>query len=408
MRAGLRVLFGFLLGCALPAASPGAVEPGPLAQVLGLREASLLVEEGGVAVIARQADQPRVPASTMKLLTALAAIERWGLEHRFETDLYRGDDGRLWVRGSGDPFLVSEDLDRLALEVKARGLDRVAGIGTDSTRYAAGLDIPGRSASDNPYDAPLSALAVNFNTLHVLRTRGGVQSAEEQTPLTALAAELGRELPPGKHRVNLRDGEAAARYFAELLAAKLRAAGVVVGEDHRDGALPRGARAFHRYRSGRDLGTLIASMLEYSNNFVANGLFLALGDRGDGRPLTLEAAQEAFAAWADRRFGWRGYRVEEGAGLSRGNRLSARQLVDVLRLFAPYRELLPAQDERIRAKTGTLRGISCYAGYVQRAGRWEPFALLINQPVAYELRRQVADSLARTPDLARVCPGASC
>ena len=149
-------------------------------------------------------------------------------------------------------------------------------------------------------------------------------------------------------------------------------------------------------------------MLEYSNNFVANGLFLALGDRGDGRPLTLEAAQEAFAAWADRRFGWRGYRVEEGAGLSRGNRLSARQLVDVLRLFAPYRELLPAQDERIRAKTGTLRGISCYAGYVQRAGRWEPFALLINQPVAYELRRQVADSLARTPDLARVCPGASC
>ena len=55
MRAGLRILFGFLLGCALPAASPGAAEPGALAQVLGLREASLLVEEAGVAVIARQA-----------------------------------------------------------------------------------------------------------------------------------------------------------------------------------------------------------------------------------------------------------------------------------------------------------------------------------------------------------------
>jgi D-alanyl-D-alanine carboxypeptidase/D-alanyl-D-alanine-endopeptidase (penicillin-binding protein 4) len=164
----------------------------------------------------------------------------------------------------------------------------------------------------------------------------------------------------------------------------------------------------YAHRSGRDLATMIASMLEYSNNFVANGLFLSLADRGDGRPLTLAAAQEAMAGWVDRRFGWRGYRVEEGAGLSRGNRLSARQLLDVLRAFEPHRDLLPEQDPRIRAKTGTLRGVSCYAGYVERAGRWEPFVLLINQPVAYDLRRRVADALARAPDLSRVCRSPAC
>ncbi len=397
-----------LLGVLAALSARGGPDPDPLATVLALPQASLLVEERGRPVIARHADAPMVPASTMKLLTALAAIDRWGLEHRFATDFYRAPDGRLWVRGSGDPFIVAEDLDLIAQELRSLGVDRLAGIGTDATRFAPGLEIPGRSASDNPYDAPPSALAVNFNTIAVVRTRDGVRSAEEQTPLTPMAAELARALPPGKQRVNLRDPSAAAGYFAEVLAAKLRAAGVRVGEDHRDGVLPQGAQRVHTHRSARDLATVIASMLEYSNNFVANGLFLSLADRGDGRPLTLTAAQEAMAGWVDRQFGWRGYRVEEGAGLSRGNRLSARQLLDVLRAFEPHRGLLPEQDPRIRAKTGTLRGVSCYAGYVERAGRWEPFALLINQPVAYDLRRRVADALARAPDLSRVCRSPAC
>ncbi len=397
-----------LLGVLVALAARGAPDPDPLATVLTLPQASLLVEERGRPVIARHADAPMVPASTMKLLTALAAIDRWGLEHRFETEFYRAPDGRLWVRGSGDPFIVSEDLDLIARELRSRGVDRVTGIGTDASRFAPGLEIPGRSASDNPYDAPPSALAVNFNTIAVVRTRDGVRSAEEQTPLTPLAAELARALPPGRQRVNLRDPAVAAGYFAEVLAAKLRATGVRVGEDHRDGALPQGAQRLYTHRSARDLATMIASMLEYSNNFVANGLFLSLADRGDGRPLTLAAAQEAMAGWVDRTFSWRGYRVEEGAGLSRGNRLSARQLLDVLRAFESYRDLLPEQDPRIRAKTGTLRGVSCYAGYVERAGRWEPFALLINQPVAYDLRRRVADALARAPDLSRVCRSPAC
>ena len=48
----------------------------------------------------------------------------------------------------------------------------------------------------------------------------------------------------------------------------------------------------------------------------------------------------------------------------------------------------------IRAKTGTLRGVSSYAGYVRRNGHWSTFALLINQPVNYKLRLQVASELA--------------
>jgi D-alanyl-D-alanine carboxypeptidase/D-alanyl-D-alanine-endopeptidase (penicillin-binding protein 4) len=57
----------------------------PIQRALALGDASLVVEEGGRLVIADDADRGMVPASTMKLLTALAAIERWGLGHRFST-----------------------------------------------------------------------------------------------------------------------------------------------------------------------------------------------------------------------------------------------------------------------------------------------------------------------------------
>jgi len=83
-------------------------------------------------------------------------------------------------------------------------------------------------------------------------------------------------------------------------------------------------------------------------------------------------------------------------------------LLEAVNAFAPHRTLLPKQNARIRAKTGTLRGVSCYTGFVKRNGRWEPFSLLINQPVPYNLRRQVANALANTPDLTRLCPGGNC
>lgn len=388
------------------AAAGGAADP--LTRALTLPAASLVVEEGGRTLIARQADRPMVPASTLKIVTALAAIQRWGLDHRFETRFYRDQAGILWVRGGGDPFLVSEELDRIAVALRARGVRALAGIGTDGGLFAPQLRISGRSGSDNPYDAPVTALAANFNTLSLAVSRGGVRGGEAQTPLTPLARQLGAGLALGRHRVNLREPGLALRYFGELLAAKLRGQGVEVGDRLLAGPVPEDAELLYRHRGSRDLRAVLAAMLEHSNNFIANDLFLLLADEGDGRPLTMAAAQRWFAAWVEEEFGWRGYRIEEGAGLSRNNRVSARQLQEAVKAFAPYRNLLPAQNGRVRAKTGTLRGVSCYAGFVQRKGRWEPFSLMIGQPAPYDLRLQVADALAREPDLERLCPGGSC
>jgi D-alanyl-D-alanine carboxypeptidase/D-alanyl-D-alanine-endopeptidase (penicillin-binding protein 4) len=383
----------------LLATAPAAADP--ISQTLALSNASLVVVENGRTVIADNADRGMVPASTMKLVTALAAIERWGLNHRFSTEFRQGRDGRLWVVGQGDPYLVSEELDQAVRGLKRAGVSSAAGIGLDDTLFAAGDRIPGRSSTDNPYDAPVTALAVNFNTVNVRVSGGSVRSAEAQTQLTPTARRMAAGMGGGNQRVNLKTRDNALRHFGELLELKLQAAGIRVNGDVQIGRAPAGAKTLLTHRNSRPLSTVIENMLEYSTNFVANDLFLLLGEQG-GRS-SMAQSQRVMEDWARRKFGWRDFAIEDGAGLSRGNRLSGRQMIDVLDALEPHRNLVSAQDgnSNVRAKTGTLRGVSCYAGWVRRGGGWVPFSLLINQPVAYGFRKQVATALANAPSLAR-------
>jgi D-alanyl-D-alanine carboxypeptidase/D-alanyl-D-alanine-endopeptidase (penicillin-binding protein 4) len=393
-RFGARL--GGLLALALlvwgTAALAGAVD-----QVQGLPKAGLLLQEGGKAVISYNPDLPLAPASTMKVLTALAAIDTWGRHHRFETEFYQDGQGTLWVKGLADPYLVSEEFDLIAQGLKAAGVTRVNGIGLDDTYFDQDVEIAGRSSTDNPYDAPVTALAANFNTVNVVKSGGSVTSAESQTPLTETARRFGQQGGAGTQRVNLKQRPIAVGYCGELLGAKLAAAGIQVSDGQRLGPVPGGARLVYRHQNSRTLADMLVPTLKYSNNFVANSLFLRMADpRGQGR-VSVAAAQRAMTDFARRKFQWTDFRIEDGAGLSRDNRLSARQLVAVMQSFAPNRDLMPTQEgnPNVRAKTGTLTGVSSYAGYVRRGGAWEPFALLINQPVDGGLRRRVASELVR-------------
>lgn len=395
------LLGGLLLGLSL-VSGPLAAQGDPIASALALPNSSLLVQERGRVLLARRADQPMIPASTMKLVTALAAIDRWGLEHRFTTRFYRGADGRLWVRGGGDPYLVSEELSAIAVALQQAGLRSVTGIGLDDGLFPPVDGISGRSAGRNPYNAPVTALAANFNTVSLAVAGGAVASGEAQTPLTATARRIGQGLGQGNHRVHLQHRDNALRHFGELFGTKLQAAGVTLASDEvQIGRLPAGAQLIYTHRNSRTLGSILGDMLKYSTNFVANSLFLMFGEH-NGQS-SLAGAQRWTEDWARRRFGWQDFRIEDGAGLARGNRLSARQLVELLEAFAPYRGLLAEQagDPLVLAKTGTLTGVSTYAGYVRRGNDWVPFALLINQAVDAGLRRRVASALARSPDLGR-------
>lgn len=393
LRSGLR---GSLLALLLLPWG-GAALADAVAQVEGLSKAALLVEEGGKAVVSHNPNLPLMPASTMKVLTATAALDTWGRDYHFETDFYQDGQGWLWVKGRADPYLVSEELDLIARGLKAAGVSRVAGIGLDDSYFDQDVEIAGRSSTDNPYDAPVTALAANFNTVNLVHRGATVTSAEPQTPLTETARRFGLSGGPGAQRVNLKQRPTAVGYFGELLAAKLQAAGIQVAGGQRIGPTPSGAKLVYRHKNSKTLSAMLIPTLKYSNNFVANALFLRLADpQGKGR-VSVAAAQRAMTDFARRKFKWSDFKIEDGAGLSRGNRLSAQQLVDVMRAFAPNMDLMPTHEGNndVRAKTGTLTGVSCYAGYVRRGGAWAPFALLINQPVDYNLRLRVASALVR-------------
>lgn len=371
-----------------------AATPAVLEKIENMPATSLLMLEGnGQALIAHAQNTPRIPASTLKILTAWLAIERWGLEHRFHTDFFVDKEQGLWVKGYGDPMLVSEEIQRIAVELRSQGLASVRNIYVDESHFGRELTIDGRSASDNPYDAHAAALAANFNTLYLNKTAHGLGSAEAQTPLTDIARQLGKGLKNGKQRINLKDARLSGRYFAEILREKLRRQHVDVKGAIHSQTLAENLPLFYRHHNSNTLGKVLTAMLRYSTNFIANQIFLMLGAAQDGAPADFSKAQRYANDQVSKTFRWEGFFITEGAGLSRKNRISARQMTELLEVFRPYRLLLPAAKQGVLAKTGTLKGISCYAGYVDE----RPFALFINQPAPYNLRLQVVRALQQFP-----------
>ena len=357
--------------------------------------ALLLIDETGREVYAKNIDRPMIPASTVKLLTALVALQTLGSDYRFKTEFYwHAGTQDIWIRGLGDPYLVSEELDLIAQKIVELDLGEVNGIGVDVSFFAKDVDVSGRRDSNNPYDAPVSALAVNFNTVKINVQNGKISSGETQTPLTQTAKLLGENLINGTHRVNLGLAQRGPIYFAELLSFKLNEVGLFTNADVVVGEVPVEANLVYTHDNSRALSEVIAAMLQYSNNFIASQLYLTLGAEYFGAPVTTNKAKQFFDRYIEQHFQWQDYALYDGAGLSRRNQLTAKHLIEILSVFKPYRALLPTQSSIIRAKTGTLKNVSTYAGYVKRQGSWSSFALLINQPVAFGLREQIAQELS--------------
>ncbi len=356
----------------------------------------MLVDSNGRTILAKQADMPLMPASTTKLATAWMALTRWGEAYRFRTHFYFDQATQtLWVKGSGDPYLVSEELDVVAKNLKQKGLKHVKAIGIDTSLFQPNLLLPGTGTSDNPYDAVPTAVAANFNTIATRKSGGQVLSAEANTPLTAYAERLANSVRNGELRVNTGSNPRnAERYFAELLAAFLQKNGIAVDAKIVFAQVPD-LTVFYTHENSKTLAEIVRSMLKYSTNFVANQLILMLSAENYKRPANAADVQRYMEETLSRGFGWKQFSLADGAGLSRNNRLSPQQLTELLLAFRDWKHLLAEIEPGIYAKSGTLNGVSALAGYLVNHNDWQPFAVIMNENVPYQLRNRIARELAR-------------
>jgi len=332
-------------------------------------DALVVGEPDGRLLYKKNETLKHVPASTLKLLTALCAIHYLGPSYRFDTEFYMDTDSNLKIKGYGDPLLISEVWQEIAhgLAKKVRDFKDLL---LDDTYFSQPIIIPGRNHSTNPYDAPVGALCANFNTVFFDRDkRGRIVPAEPQTPLIPYARKKIRSLGLKKGRYTFtRDQDEAARYAGELLLHFLKQKGVNSLGKIGPAVVNPDDKLIFTYRSGFTLEGVLKKMLEFSNNFMANQIFIALGAHVYGPPGTLEKGVRAIYDYTEKELDLKDIKVVEGSGISRKNRVSALDMLAILKRFKPYRHLLKRKDN-VLFKTGSLKGIRTRAGYVEKNGR---------------------------------------
>jgi D-alanyl-D-alanine carboxypeptidase/D-alanyl-D-alanine-endopeptidase (penicillin-binding protein 4) len=249
------------------------------------------------------------------------------------------------------------------------GKKPIDGIVLDASYYPSNLSIPGIEDTNNAYNALNSALAVNFNTIYAVRRGNKVSSAEKQTPITPLAiAQFRAQGPKGRGRISLsQDPTGSLQYAGELIAAFIERAGGSVKGKISTGAVPKGLEPVYIHRQSHTLSQILAQLLLGSNNYIANQVFLEIGGHRLGGPVSLEKSLQVANEMLAKRGLAESIHLEEGSGISRGNRFTARGLAQLLLFFQPYATLL-RRGEGALFKTGTVPGVRTLAGYADTSG----------------------------------------
>jgi len=333
-----------------------------------------------------------IPASTTKIVTAAAALFLLGPERTFATTTVldtAGPTPRLVLVGGGDPLLAREPSTPSggATYDPAR-----ADVRTLAKRTARALKASGVSAVELGFDDSL------FSGPAVHPTWKPDYIPEEVNPVSALWVDEGRALP-GQGPVSDPALEAAGAF-----AAALDRRGITVTGGPARTTAPAGAAEVGRVTSPT-VAQIVQRLIEVSDNAAAEVLLrqIGLADQGDGSFTGGQRAVERVLAANGIRL--RGSVLYDGSGLSRANRLSPAVLVEVLRLAAseshpqlrPLLAALPvagytgsladrmdlgpaAGRGRVRAKTGTLTGVTSLAGIaVDADGHLLAFALMADK-----------------------------
>lgn len=376
------------------------------------------------------------PASCMKIVTSSTALAKLGPDYKFKTNFYsEGGSGasidKIYIQGSGDPFLVNEEIERISAEIKQRGIKRITGGIVADDYFFDSNDFPKKAGNEGrSYSAMVSALAVNFNSAEVVVSgagKSGKPSAEIFPPIDYI--KVVNKLRTGKRFtvsiVSRQDangetftvqGTVPARlqkqsvykpvrnpalYAGSIFKYWLTQNGIQVTGKVTHGKVPQDAKLIAVGES-LPLTEIVQKMNKVSNNFIAEQLTKHLGGVVYGAPASTEKGIRVYEDYlSELGVARNSYALENGSGLSDNTSVTAHQLAHILAIAYSDKKIRDAFIESLpvfgvdgttkrwkfapsligvaRAKTGTLNGVSTLAGYVpMKNGHTAAFAILAN------------------------------
>ncbi len=386
----------------------------------------------GRVIYQHNANRLFLPASSLKIYTAAAALILLGPNFHFPTSVYTDAPsiqpgvlkGNLYVTFSGDPTLTSSDIVEVLETLKKQGITQIQGnVILSFPDYSMAEKYPPNTAERDrihPYGAPVLPVIIDQNALtFIIHTYGAGQQAEVSLNDPSGALRLSNGLytkKPGQrcglsyslddnHLLTLKGCVAPRREpYVERISLKdpaSNAVGIVkmairhwnvnVTGQVIQGSMPMSAKLMNSHAS-EALPMILSDTLKPSNNVFANALYFKVGQvywkktaTWQNSGLAVKAILENYA-----KVPMQSATIVDGAGLSRDNRVSPMQAVELLysmeqkfALSDDFISALPVPGQKgtmahryiapnhlqkqIHAKTGTVRGVVGLAGYLPSA-----------------------------------------
>ena len=426
-----------LLVFMLPAIAPGeSVLPPGVQESLKLRKApdsslSIYIEnlDTGEPLLTWNEEVPRNPASVVKLLTTLVALDLLGPAYTWKTEVYVvGElnagvlEGDLLLKGYGDPWLVTERVWQMIREIRQRGINRISGDLLIDDSY---FDVPYHDPAEfdreplRAYNVAPNALLTNFKVVRYYfepDRKSATVDIRVDPPLDNLRVENKLKIVPGRcrgfqrgitikpnHAVDhmIMSGEFPSgcnsyemgrtalshnQFTYGLFKNIWEESGGEFSGSYWNVIKPEKAKPFLVFSSW-PLADVITKVNKHSNNVMARQLLLTLGAEEFAVPGTEEGGRLVVAKWLqDRQLDPTELILDNGSGLSRESRIPARILGKLLRYAwkSPYMpEFMSSLSisgldgtlaRRFRdgpltgkahIKTGRLDNVAAIAGYLQ-------------------------------------------
>lgn len=321
--------------------------------------------------------EPRTPASNAKILTAAAVLEQLDSSARLTTEVVAGTDGQVILVGAGDPTLSAQPADADTFYTSPA---RISDLADQLTR--SGVTVTSVAVAPSAIDGP--AMERTWSEEDIA---GG-----DIAPITSLMVDGARDdrLDEYSPRTDA-PAQAAGRALADALGVR----GPI------DEATPAASARVLASVQSAPLGTRVGDMMRLSDNVLAETLAIELSVATGGPPTIAGGAAAVVKVLRDKGFDTTGVTLRDASGLSSADKVPARLLDDLVSAAAgdSHPKLRPLLDtfpvaggtgtlaERfaapnpgkgwVRAKTGTLTGVSSLTGIVQTVdGRVLAFAFM--------------------------------